>query len=124
MLLYYYFEQLTNPLQSISALPVQEAKKVMSDIQREGIYLRHLVLLDIERRAELERIVRKQFVARGGNPRRNTPHYFVAEACLWLETWYFNAQHIAIPIDVLDTDYLSFTYHLPMGICSPLSASV
>lgn len=91
MLLYYYFEQSTNPLQSISALPVQEAKRVMSDIQREGIYLRHLVLLDIERRVELERIVRKQFVARDGNPQRNIPHYFVAEACLWLETWYLNA---------------------------------
>lgn len=111
MLLYHYYEQSIGPMRSLSDLPMQEAKMVMDDIRARGnTYAASRFTGYLERRAELERIVRKQFVEQGGNPQRNTPHYFVVEECPWLETWYSSAQHISIPIDVLDTGCVSFTY--------------
>ncbi len=37
-------------------------------------------------------------------------HYFVVEACPWLETWYHNASCIRLPVTIQNENKISFTY--------------
>lgn len=111
MFLYHYFEKSKGPLLSLSALTQDEANtiqnKLISDnktfaAQRNERYL--------PRRKELERLVYKLFIEKGGKPEKETPHYFVIGECPWLATWYEQADYIKIPIKEFDIRTVSFTY--------------
>ncbi len=111
MYLYHYFDKSKGPLLSLSALPLEEAVAIQSKLvsenktfaaQRNDGYLL--------RRQELERVVHKLFIEKGGKPEKETPHYFVIGECPWLETWYEQADYIRIPINEFDLQTVSFTY--------------
>ena len=111
MFLYHYFEKSKGPLLSLSALSYEEAVEIQSKLisenktfaaQRNERYL--------PRRKELERLVHKMFVEKGGKLKKETPHYFVIGECPWLKTWYEQADYIKIPICDFNLQEVSFTY--------------
>jgi hypothetical protein len=111
MFLYHYYEKAKGPLLSLSALPLNEADRIQSKLvsenktfaaQRNENYL--------SRRRELEQIVYRLFIEKGGKPEKETPYYFVIGECPWLATWYEQANYIKIPINEFDLHTVSFTY--------------
>lgn len=109
--LYHYFEKSKEPFLSLSALPMEEAVDIQTKLiaenktfaaQRNERYL--------TRRKELEKLVYKLFIEKGGKPEKETPHYFVIGECKWLATWYEQADYIKIPISEFDLQTVSFTY--------------
>lgn len=111
MTLYHYFECVKDPLLNLSDLPLQNAQNILNDIKAaNNTFAAHRDEGYLARRSELEQMVRRIFISKGGKPARKAPHYFVVEQCPWLETWYLDASYIKIPVATLDVDTISFTY--------------
>lgn len=109
--LYHYFERSSGPFRSLSSLPISESEAILEKIRRENrVFAAHRYPGYLERRIELEAIVRDRYIAIGGSPQLASPHYMVWEACPWLETWYIEPAHIAVPLEEFDPATLSFTY--------------
>ena len=111
MHLYHYFEKAKGPFLSLSALPLEEAVVIQNKLNFENkTFAAQRNEKYLSRRHELERLVRKQFIEKGGKPEKDSPHYFVIGACPWLATWYEHADFIKIPINEFDMQTVSFTY--------------
>jgi len=107
----HYFDRSSGPFRSLSALPLETARRILAKIKSDNrVFAAHRFDGYLERRLELEQIVRAYFVAKGGKPRLESPHYMVWEACPWLATWYLEAEVIAIPLAEFDPLTVSFTY--------------
>lgn len=112
MLLYHYYDKTIGPFQILSALPIDDAKKILSDIkiakptsqasQRDPLYVEH--------RRNCEAILRHEFAKKGGVMKRTNPYYMTVEHSPWLSTWFENCGVIKIPIEEFDLSTLSFTY--------------
>ncbi len=108
----HYYEATDGPFRNLSDLPLHEAEAVMDGIRetggqrlashRTGDYL-------IVRRS-LERLVRQLFIAKGGQPRRERPHYMIVGACPWLMSWYPQGRELRIPLAAFEPQIISFTY--------------
>ena len=111
MYLYHYFEKSKGPLLSLSALPMEKAVGIQSCIVSENkTFAANRNEKYLPRRKELEGLVYKLFVEKGGKPEKETPHYFVIGECPWLATWYEEADFIKIPVSDFDLQTVSFTY--------------
>ncbi len=121
MYLYHYFDKSIGPFRSLTAVPSEEAKKVMEAIKTEHPNSQCAERHDkyVEYRHNCESILRGEFAAKGGIMEINTPYYMVVEHCPWLSTWYEQSEYIKIPIDEFDTRTLSFTYGDSMPTFSP-----
>ena len=109
--LFHYFEKQNGPFQNLSDLSISEAQKVLNSLKSQNdIFASKRDDQYLQRRAELEQMVRKIFISKGGKPIRNVPHYMVVEACPWLETWYRESDFVKIPIAEFDVNTISFTY--------------
>lgn len=112
MHLYHYFDNLQPPFTSLSELPLNDAKMLMSRIKAEKpdsqCAQRHSKY--VEYRRNCESILRTKFIEKGGVPQRETPHYMVIEHSPWLSTWFENCNYIRIPVEEFDINTLSFTY--------------
>ena len=111
MILYHYYEREHGPLRNLSDLAPKDAQKVLGGIRARGeIFASRRPEGYLARRRELEAQARVMFLAKGGRPMREVPHYFVVERCPWLETWYRDAAWIKLPVEALNEDAVSFTY--------------
>ena len=111
MFLYHYFEKSKGPLLSLSALPHNEADMIQSKLVAENkTFAAQRNERYLPRRKELEQLVYRLFLEKGGKPEKYTPHYFVIGECPWLATWYEQADFIKIPIEDFDLQTVSFTY--------------
>ena len=111
MYLYHYFEKSKGPFLSLSALPMNEAIIIQNELVSENkTFAAQRNERYLQRRKELEKLVYKLFVEKGGRPQKETPHYFVVGKCPWLATWYEQANYIKIPISEFDLLTVSFTY--------------
>ena len=111
MYLYHYFEKSKGPLLSLSALPIEEAVGIQNRIVTDNkTFAAKRNEQYLPRRRELEIIVREQFIEKGGEPEKESPHYFVIGECPWLATWYEQADFIKIPVSKFDLKTVSFTY--------------
>ena len=110
--LYHYFDKTVGAFVNLSDVDIDEAKSVLSKIketkpnsqsaQRDPGYL--------ERRHYYEKILREEFIKKGGVIKRGAPHYMVVEHSPWLSTWFENGDFIRIPIEEFDVRTISFTY--------------
>jgi hypothetical protein len=109
--LYHYYESRRGPFRSLTDMPIDEAmvlfKQLKSDptlfaSKRSDDYL--LI------RRELERKARELFIAKGGRPLRQTPHYMTLGKCDWLLEWYSDGQQLEIALSEFDESTISFTY--------------
>ncbi len=64
----------------------------------------------MELRHHYEDILRCEFMKKGGNIQRQSPHYMVVEHSPWLASWFEHSTFIKINIDKFDKSTISFTY--------------
>ena len=57
-----------------------------------------------------EDIIRSEFIKKGGNIQRKSPHYMTVEHSLRLASWFEHSAFIKIDINEFDTNTVSFTY--------------
>ena len=121
MYLYHYFDKRSGPFRSLTALPAEEAEKVLNQLkaerpdslcaQRDETY--------IEKRRSCEALLRREFAAKGGIMDIPSPYYMVVEHSPWLSTWFEQGDFLRIPIEAFDTRKISFTYGDSMPTFSP-----
>ena len=119
--LYHYFEASSGPLKNLSALDLRESCGILKKMKEDatGLFAAHRFDGYMDRRIELEGIIRTLFKEKGGKPEKSYPHYFVVEECPWFEEWYNETSRISKSIGDFKIDTVSFTY----GTASPLSAT-
>lgn len=109
--LYHYYEHSRGPFRNLSDLPQAEAEAVLAELrrQRDGFASQRSADYIAIRRA-LEDRVRERFIALGGQPTRERPHYMTVGACAWVQSWYTHGCALAIPLAAFAPEQVSFTY--------------
>jgi len=112
MFLYHYFDKKIGPFISLSDIPMDDAKNIINNIKttkpdtqcatRQPAYM--------ERRHEIEEILKREFVKKGGHIKRKSPYYMIVEHSPWLATWFENSAYVKIPIEEFNLKTVSFTY--------------
>jgi hypothetical protein len=112
MNLYHYFDKSVGAFVSLSDLPIDEAKKILNVIKKSkpNVQCAARQASYMERRHEIEEILRTEFAKKGGTVKRKTPHYMTIEHSPWLSTWFENSDFVKIPITEFDLNTISFTY--------------
>lgn len=109
--IYHYYEKTVGPFVSLSGLPLDNAQNILDALIAENkTFAAKRSNTYLARRRELEQMVRRIFMDKGGKPQRSTPHYFVIGECPWLETWFQNPAYIKIPMSTINPLTISFTY--------------
>lgn len=109
--LYHYYERRRGPFRNLSDLPLADAQGVLDEIKAENqLMAAHRYPGYLERRRELEQLARSIFIAKGGRPVRQVPHYMVVGHCPWLLTWYHEAEYVRLPPTAFSAETTSFTY--------------
>ena len=121
MFLYHYFDSTTGPFVSLSELSAEEAETVLHSVKatKPGSLCAKRDDAYMENRHRCEKMMRAEFVKKGGVMSRTTPHYMIVGPCHWLSTWYENSSFLKIPIDEFDVRTISFTYGDSMPTFSP-----
>lgn len=112
MFLYHYYDKEIGPFRNLSDLPVDKATDLLDMIRKEKPDTMCAKRQEsyIQDRLYYEKILREEFIKKGGYVVRNAPHYMVVEHSPWLSSWYENMAYIKIPIEEFDVNTLSFTY--------------
>ncbi|OKP92915.1 hypothetical protein [Paenibacillus sp. P32E] len=109
--LYHYYDKSAGPFRNLSDLAPEEAEHVLADIRQKNkgfASKRSADYLDIRR--SLEHKAREAFIAKGGRPVRQQPHYMTFGSCPWLLEWYPSGMELRIPLDCFSPGCISFTY--------------
>jgi len=108
---YHYYEMQNGPFKNLSDLSLVKAQDVLDKIKAENqIMAAHRYPGYLERRKELEQVARNLFMAKGGKPVRQVPHYMVVGECAWLQTWYQEGACVKIPLIAFNPETISFSY--------------
>lgn len=112
MYLYHYFDRKIGSFRNISDVGQDEAQRILDDIKKNkpDSFCAKRQASYIQDRLRYEKILREEFLKKGGKIQRDVPHYMVVEACPWLNTWYEETDYIKIPIEEFDVNTISFTY--------------
>ncbi len=108
----------TVPFRSISALSDAEAIDIMRALYREGsvIWERFKEPADyLQLRRQVEEWLRREFIAKGGQPRTDYPIYMVWGRSKWMETMIdeitlATTMEIQVPLSMFNEKAVSFTY--------------
>lgn len=76
------------PFLSLSDLTETEARAVTTDLAQAGGSERRFGPRYHQLRRDTERLLRERFIARGGQPQRRSPHYFVLGESGWFRGLY------------------------------------
>lgn len=109
--LYHYYDESTGPFRNLTDLAPEDAESVLEGIRRQSkgfASKRSADYLDIRRR--LEQKARDAFIAKGGRPVRQQPHYMTLGSCPWLLEWYPRGAELQMPVDCFSPSSISFTY--------------
>ena len=113
MHLYHYYDSKIGPFASLSDMPMDEAISILNKIKETNPNAQSATRTPVaymERRHEIEEILRTEFAKKGGVIRKKSPHYMVVGHSPWLTTWFDDSAFIKIPIDEFDLKTVSFTY--------------
>ncbi len=106
---YYACEQ--GPFRNLSDLSLADAERVLESIRECGAGFASQRSADyLTIRRELEAKVRKLFIEKGGQPRRQHPHYMILGTCAWVKSWYAQGCELRIPLLNFAPEQVSFTY--------------
>lgn len=107
----HYYDAARGPFRSLTALPVAEGDRLQAQIAAQGrVFASQRAPDYLAVRRDLEQRIRQLFVAKGGCPERDTPHYFIVGACDWLLTWYEQPAWISVPVAEVDPAVVSLTF--------------
>ncbi|MGB5985683.1 MAG: hypothetical protein WBG37_10290 [Desulfobacterales bacterium] len=111
----HYYSIDKEPFQSLSALPDEEALKIMVELADDTPYGERFKnpAQYLQNRKATERWVRQAFIAKGGRPKDGYPIPTVLGSSQWLvESAPKREKHgeIRIPLSILTSEDVSFTY--------------
>jgi hypothetical protein len=107
----HYYDAARGPFRSLTALPPDDANRLQAQIVAEARGFASQRTPDyLAVRRELEQRIRRLFVAKGGCPERDTPHYFIVGTCDWMLTWYERPACLGVPLASVDPAVVSLTY--------------
>lgn len=107
----HYYDCSQGPFRNLSDLPEAEAERVLNAIRAQGMGFASQRAVDyLSIRRGLEQRVRELFIEKGGQPRRERPHYMILGACDWVKSWYVAGCELCIPIANFAAEHVSFTY--------------
>lgn len=107
----HYYDVARGPFRSLTALAPDEADRIQAQLCADGSGFASQRAPDyLAIRRELEARIRALFVARGGQPQRATPHYWIVGACDWVLGWYEQGAAVQLPLAGLDPAWISLTY--------------
>ena len=121
MHLYHYFDKTIGPFFNLSDLSIDEAKAIIYDLKNKkpNAFRANSQQTYMEDRNYYEKILKTEFIKKGGIIKRTVPHYMVVEHSPWLSTWFENSDFIKIPIEDFDVKTISFTYGDSHPVFSP-----
>ena len=98
MLLYHYYDKKIGPFKNLSDLSIEEANRVLLTIKSEKPETMCAKRQDgyIADRRYFEKILRNEFMKKGGKIEREIPHYLVVGECPWLQSWFEDCDHVVI----------------------------
>lgn len=107
----HYYERASGPFRSFSMLAPEEANALQAALRARGdVFASQRAEDYLAVRRELEQRVRALFIAKGGRPIRERPHYLILGANPWLLGWYREGCELRLPLDDFDPATISFTY--------------
>jgi hypothetical protein len=107
----HYYEAEKGPFLNLSDFAAAEAEQVLDQIRRQGEVFASKRGPDyLTVRRELETQVRQLFIAKGGQPQRERPHYMILGSCPWLIDWYKDGRELRIPLALFKPEVVSLTY--------------
>ena len=107
----HYYDAARGPFRSLTALPPDDANRLQAQIVAEARGFASQRTPDyLAVRRELEQRIRRLFVAKGGCPEQDTPHYFIVGTCDWMLTWYERPACLGVPLASVDPAVVSLTY--------------
>ncbi|MCL2638331.1 MAG: hypothetical protein FWD48_08160 [Oscillospiraceae bacterium] len=104
--LYHYYEKSKPPFRTLTSLPFEEAKAVMSAGNVGATWIDNF----LQQRYERDKTLRDKFFSIGGKPIRTAPVYFTLGANEGMKTWFNEPNWLRIPMSEFDYDTVSFTY--------------
>lgn len=107
----HYYEASIRPFVNLSDLSLEDAEAQLKQIRQAGgtfASQRSADYLPIRR--ELEERVRKNFIQKGGEPKRENPHYMILGSCSWGLSWYHDGRELRILLKNFLPNIVSFTY--------------
>lgn len=114
----YYYRQNTEPFQTLSALPTEDAVQIMQALYIEGSVMwerfknpQHY----LQERKQVEQWLRTEFIAKGGEPQMLYPIYMMLGRSKWADRVVDAATlattvEIQVPLSILKEGDVSFTY--------------
>ena len=119
MFLYHYYEQNFGPFSPLTALPIAEAKEILTIQKENGKFHNPNIDSFLQKRYERDLKLRHMFIEHGGCPQRNNPIYmFLGEHPQW-ESAYENPAVIKIPLHEFNPLTVSFTYGDSFAVLNP-----
>lgn len=107
----HYYEAANGPFRSLTRLAPGEDERLLDQIRRVGgVFAGRRAPDYLAVRRGLEARVRALFVAAGGRPILQHPHYLILGVCPWVKSWYAEGRELRIPLAAFDPATLSFTY--------------
>ncbi|WP_234033015.1 hypothetical protein [Erythrobacter rubeus] len=110
----HYHSQTDLPFQNLSELGGDELVQVLERLNRrkaDNPSFRRVFgkrYMDLRRKTEAK--LRDLFIARGGKPERQSPHYFVLGECAWFSGLYPDPATVTLDWRSLPRDQACFTY--------------
>jgi len=117
--LYHYFEQDFGPFLPLTALPIEEAKKILTAKREAGKFGNPDINGFLQKRYDRDKQLREVFIKHGGYPKRTTPVYMMLGEHRQWESAYENPAAIIIPLAEIDPLAVSFTYGDSFAIFDP-----
>lgn len=98
---------------NLSDLPADELARTLECLEHDRATSGHKRVFAppyMQLRKLTEEKLRELFVAAGGRPGRENPHYFVLGRSRWFESLYPESRSVVLPLSQLATEIVSFTY--------------
>ena len=118
--LYHYFEQNLGPFMSLTSLPIEEAREILTYQKSIGKFGNPDIEGFLLKRYKRDEQLLDMFIKRGGHAQMKNPVYlFLGEHCQW-KSAYENPSEIKIPLCEFDPLTVSFTYGDSFAVLNPV----
>lgn len=109
--LYHYYERENGPFKNLSSLSLEAGEEVLRKLKQEpDVFASNRSDDYLKIRRELEKTARELFIAKGGKPKKEYPHYMTLGKCEWIQGWYKDGGELFVDLEEFSPEILSFTY--------------
>lgn len=109
--LYHYYEHDRGPFKNLSSLSLEAGEEVLRQLRLDADVFASKRSDDyLKVRRDLENRARNLFIAKGGKPRQQYPHYMTLGECKWIQEWYRDGKVLRIDLEKFSSETISFSY--------------